>query len=119
MELPPALLNISANGTSALLANMTSIVGPLAGSGPGSGTNSADGKADPRANPRPLRTGRLISSAYRINSGKGGNIVDNWQETYGQPHEAFFYVELVCNVWFIIELTVRLVVSVFRFGFWI
>ncbi|XP_039438720.1 potassium voltage-gated channel protein Shaw-like [Culex pipiens pallens] len=110
VELPPALLNISANGTSALLANMTSIVGPLTG-GPSSGTNSADGKADPRANPRPLRTGRLISSAYRINSGKGGNIVDNWQETYGQPHEAFFYVELVCNVWFIIELTVRLVVA--------
>ncbi|XP_058120766.1 potassium voltage-gated channel protein Shaw-like [Anopheles ziemanni] len=43
------------------------------------------------------------------------NITTNgtagWQETYGQPHEAFFYVELVCNVWFIIELTVRLVVS--------
>ncbi|XP_055588826.1 potassium voltage-gated channel protein Shaw-like [Uranotaenia lowii] len=59
----------------------------------------------------PQRSGRLISGAYRIQSGKGGNIVDNWQETYGQPHEAFFYVELVCNVWFIIELTVRLVVT--------
>uniref|UniRef100_A0AAG5D8H7 Ion transport domain-containing protein n=1 Tax=Anopheles atroparvus TaxID=41427 RepID=A0AAG5D8H7_ANOAO len=46
-----------------------------------------------------------------MNSGKGASIVENWQETYGQPHEAFFYVELVCNVWFIIELTVRLVVS--------
>ncbi|XP_053692413.1 potassium voltage-gated channel protein Shaw-like [Sabethes cyaneus] len=57
------------------------------------------------------RSGRLISSAYRMQSGKGSNIVDNWQETYGQPHEAFFYVELVCNVWFIIELMVRLVVT--------
>ncbi|EAA43883.4 AGAP008202-PA, partial [Anopheles gambiae str. PEST] len=55
------------------------------------------------------RTGRIVSSAYRMNSGKGASIVENWQETYGQPHEAFFYVELVCNVWFIIELTVRLV----------
>lgn len=36
---------------------------------------------------------------------------DGWQETYGQPHLAFFYVELVCNIWFIIELAVRLVVS--------
>ncbi|XP_035918901.1 potassium voltage-gated channel protein Shaw-like isoform X2 [Anopheles stephensi] len=57
------------------------------------------------------RTGRIVSSAYRMNSGKGASIVENWQETYGQPHEAFFYVELVCNVWFIIELTVRLVVT--------
>ena len=38
-------------------------------------------------------------------------IYDNWQETYGQPHSAFFYVELVCNFWFIFEFTVRLVVS--------
>lgn len=37
---------------------------------------------------------------------------ENWQEHYGQPHEAFFYVELVCNIWFIIELTVRFVVSI-------
>lgn len=34
-------------------------------------------------------------------------------EPYGQPHEAFFYVELVCNIWFIIELAIRLVVSVY------
>ncbi|XP_052892219.1 potassium voltage-gated channel protein Shaw-like [Anopheles moucheti] len=42
------------------------------------------------------------------NNGSLGALPD---ETYGQPHEAFFYVELVCNVWFIIELTVRLVVT--------
>lgn len=36
---------------------------------------------------------------------------NKWQENYGQPHKAFFYVELVCNVWFTIELAVRSVVS--------
>lgn len=35
---------------------------------------------------------------------------DGWQETYGQPHEAFFYVELVCNIWFFVELIIRFVV---------
>lgn len=30
---------------------------------------------------------------------------------YDQPHEAFFYVELLCNIWFIIEFTIRLLVS--------
>lgn len=49
-------------------------------------------------------------------SSKGPRLIDNWQETYGQPHEAFFYVELVCNVWFIIELTVRFVVSAIVLG---
>lgn len=29
----------------------------------------------------------------------------------GQPHVAFFYIELICNVWFTIELMVRSVVS--------
>ncbi|XP_050085343.1 potassium voltage-gated channel protein Shaw-like [Anopheles aquasalis] len=82
---------------------------------------SAGTSTTPPSTPKPTRssrpemttqrTGRIVSSAYRINSGKGASIVENWQETYGQPHEAFFYVELVCNVWFIIELTVRLVVS--------
>ncbi|KAL4703816.1 hypothetical protein ACJJTC_004415 [Scirpophaga incertulas] len=33
-----------------------------------------------------------------------------WQDD-GQPHAAFFYIELVCNVWFTIELLVRSVVS--------
>ncbi|XP_059616493.1 potassium voltage-gated channel protein Shaw-like [Phlebotomus argentipes] len=36
---------------------------------------------------------------------------DGWQDSHGQPHLAFFYVELVCNVWFIIELAVRFVVA--------
>ncbi|CAG9564447.1 unnamed protein product [Danaus chrysippus] len=33
-----------------------------------------------------------------------------WQDN-GQPHVAFFYIELVCNVWFTIELLVRSVVA--------
>lgn len=32
-------------------------------------------------------------------------------DAYDQPHEAFFYVELLCNLWFIIEFTTRLLVS--------
>ncbi|XP_047992072.1 potassium voltage-gated channel protein Shaw-like [Leguminivora glycinivorella] len=30
---------------------------------------------------------------------------------HGQPHVAFFYIELVCNVWFTVELLVRSVFS--------
>ncbi|XP_053611024.1 potassium voltage-gated channel protein Shaw-like [Plodia interpunctella] len=33
-----------------------------------------------------------------------------WQDN-GQPHVFFFYIELVCNVWFTIELLVRSVVA--------
>ncbi|XP_030377813.1 potassium voltage-gated channel protein Shaw [Scaptodrosophila lebanonensis] len=40
-----------------------------------------------------------------------GRRQHGWIETYGQPHEAFFYVELVCNVWFFIEVLIRLIVS--------
>lgn len=49
-------------------------------------------------------------------SGKDNTSTDvRWSWTldkeYTAPHEAFFYVELVCNVWFTIELAVRSVVS--------
>ncbi|KAH8293298.1 hypothetical protein KR018_012345, partial [Drosophila ironensis] len=44
--------------------------------------------------------------------GHNGRRKHGWIETYGQPHEAFFYVELVCNVWFFIEVIIRLIVSV-------
>lgn len=53
-----------------------------------------------------LLTGRL--PAWK----RPAMLKENWQENYGQPHLAFFFVELVCNVWFIIELAIRLVVSV-------
>lgn len=53
------------------------------------------------------RNGR-ISTRYSSYAG------DGWQETYGQPHEAFFYVELVCNVWFFIELIIRFLVNLIK-----
>lgn len=34
-----------------------------------------------------------------------------WHQSFGQPHEAFFYVELVCNVWFFFEVIIRFIVS--------
>lgn len=43
--------------------------------------------------------------------GHNGRRQHGWIETYGQPHKAFFYVELVCNVWFFIEVVIRLIVS--------
>ncbi|XP_034097364.1 potassium voltage-gated channel protein Shaw isoform X2 [Drosophila albomicans] len=43
--------------------------------------------------------------------GHNGRRQHGWVETYGQPHKAFFYVELVCNVWFFIEVIIRLIVS--------
>lgn len=36
-----------------------------------------------------------------------------WHQSFGQPHEAFFYVELVCNVWFFFEVIIRFIVSPF------
>lgn len=56
------------------------------------------------------RTGRS-----RISSRQSSYVGDGWQETYGQPHEAFFYVELVCNVWFFVELIIRFVVSLYNY----
>lgn len=32
--------------------------------------------------------------------------------TDSQPHEAFFYVELLCNIWFIVEFTTRFLVII-------
>ncbi|XP_040168302.1 potassium voltage-gated channel protein Shaw-like isoform X2 [Anopheles arabiensis] len=133
----PAILNITTNGSASVLPDglpttldelldhgrldeLLLDYGAPTGTGTGSTsttttTTSATTESHSASPTRPetttQRTGRIVSSAYRMNSGKGASIVENWQETYGQPHEAFFYVELVCNVWFIIELTVRLVVA--------
>lgn len=40
----------------------------------------------------------------------------NWtfwtlDKTRTEPHQAFFFVELVCNIWFTLEITIRFVVS--------
>ena len=32
--------------------------------------------------------------------------------TDSQPHEAFFYVELLCNIWFIVEFSTRFLVII-------
>lgn len=53
-----------------------------------------------------------MRGANRISTRYSSYVGDGWQETYGQPHEAFFYVELVCNVWFFVELIIRFVVSI-------
>uniref|UniRef100_A0A1I8PJ94 BTB domain-containing protein n=1 Tax=Stomoxys calcitrans TaxID=35570 RepID=A0A1I8PJ94_STOCA len=37
--------------------------------------------------------------------------IHGWHQSFGQPHEAFFYVELVCNVWFFFEVIIRFIVS--------
>ena len=34
-----------------------------------------------------------------------------WHPLWLEPHEAFFYVELVCNVWFTLEICIRFIVS--------
>ena len=34
-----------------------------------------------------------------------------------EPHEAFFYVELVCNVWFTFEFGIRFIVSPNKYVF--
>lgn len=41
-----------------------------------------------------------------------------WMDaTDSQPHEAFFYVELLCNIWFIVEFTTRFLVILLFFCF--
>lgn len=40
-----------------------------------------------------------------------GRHAHGWHQSFGQPHEAFFYVELVCNVWFFFEVIIRFIVS--------
>lgn len=51
----------------------------------------------------------LFSLSFQTRS----RLFDSMQETYA--HSAFFYVELLCNVWFIIELFVRFFVSAKEF----
>jgi potassium voltage-gated channel Shaw-related subfamily C protein 1 len=34
-----------------------------------------------------------------------------------EPHEAFFYIECVCNTWFVVELVIRAVVSPSKLAF--
>lgn len=57
------------------------------------------------------RNGKLSSRHVNFNSEQKSNFRE-----YDQPHEAFFYVELLCNLWFIIEFSTRfLVIGKFMF----
>ncbi|XP_075149340.1 shaw-like isoform X2 [Haematobia irritans] len=46
-----------------------------------------------------------------LNSVDDDTHIHGWHQSFGQPHEAFFYVELVCNVWFFFEVIIRFIVS--------
>lgn len=59
----------------------------------------------------PVRITRRNEYGYYSKSNPFQGTLNQWR--VGQPHRAFFYVELVCNVWFTIELAVRSVVSNF------
>lgn len=61
-----------------------------------------------------IRPNRSLTSTNRTSSfvRSGKSEPYEWIQNYGLPHAAFFYVELVCNVWFIFELAVRFVVSI-------
>lgn len=59
--------------------------------------------------PKVERHGKLTNARYVNYDGKAG-IPD----VYDQPHEAFFYVELLCNIWFIVEFSTRFLVIDFH-----
>uniref|UniRef100_A0A336KTB5 CSON015567 protein n=1 Tax=Culicoides sonorensis TaxID=179676 RepID=A0A336KTB5_CULSO len=130
VELSP-LLNITSNLTGSHVIdilidpNMTSddildIASPITSTIP-STTSTTPSTTIPTSTDAPVtarspvfrgsRFGTPLSQSQSLWKNDRRQVMDNWQETYGQPHEAFFYVELVCNIWFIIELTVRFVVS--------
>lgn len=57
-----------------------------------------------------LRHHVAVSPGYANDSAL---VIDTWNllPDNGQPHSSFFYIDVVCNVWFTIELLVRVVVS--------
>lgn len=77
------------------------------GSDSGDVPSSSPPPAPPQARASTLQTHERsgkVNMRY-INYGHG------MPDAYDQPHEAFFYVELLCNAWFIIEFTTRFLVS--------
>ncbi|XP_031623677.1 potassium voltage-gated channel protein Shaw-like [Contarinia nasturtii] len=68
----------------------------------------------------PLPTSSILSSSTAQNEQQRNERMhiqhnsdrSTWLDaTDSQPHEAFFYVELLCNLWFIVEFTTRFLVS--------
>ncbi|KAL9923156.1 shaw-like isoform 2-T6 [Glossina fuscipes fuscipes] len=62
-----------------------------------------------------LKLERIKRSPSVVNEIQNYNVTEapshGWLDSIGQPHQAFFYVELVCNVWFFFEVIVRFIVS--------
>ncbi|PZC72139.1 hypothetical protein B5X24_HaOG211817, partial [Helicoverpa armigera] len=53
---------------------------------------------------------RVFSHGTLVRENGSESLEMLWHDN-GKPHAAFFYIELVCNVWFTIELLVRFLVS--------
>ncbi|CAD0202414.1 unnamed protein product [Chrysodeixis includens] len=53
---------------------------------------------------------RVSSPGMLVRENGSESLIMPWHDN-GKPHGAFFYIELVCNVWFTIELLVRSVVA--------
>ncbi|XP_026732344.1 potassium voltage-gated channel protein Shaw-like [Trichoplusia ni] len=53
---------------------------------------------------------RVFSPGTLLRENGSDSLEMPWHDN-GKPHGAFFYIELVCNVWFTIELLVRSVVA--------
>lgn len=51
---------------------------------------------------------KAVTATATATSNASRDFIDN---DHRQPHPAFFYVELVCNVWFAFELVVRFIVA--------
>uniref|UniRef100_A0A1B0A4W8 BTB domain-containing protein n=1 Tax=Glossina pallidipes TaxID=7398 RepID=A0A1B0A4W8_GLOPL len=62
-----------------------------------------------------LKLERIKRSSSIVNEIQNYNVTETpshgWLDSIGQPHQAFFYVELVCNVWFFFEVIIRFIVS--------
>lgn len=58
------------------------------------------------------QTERIERRHVNYNSDRNNMWMD---ATDSQPHEAFFYVELLCNIWFIVEFTIRFLVIIILF----
>lgn len=67
-----------------------------------------------------LKSERIKRSSSIINEIQNYNVTETpshgWLDSIGQPHQAFFYVELVCNVWFFFEVIIRFIVSIYIYN---
>lgn len=66
-----------------------------------------------------MRVPVIKNSTIQVANVTGSDV--RWEWTLDKvrtvPHEAFIYVELVCNVWFTLELFVRSLVSLKSYFF--